>query len=283
MRSIPLRQKLLLAYVILALILSRTLGAPALETIHDIAVNAAAAFAISKSINAALSLAQAASISGGVVFAGGSIHPAAFLDPVNNLVDQFASVMLAISVAAFVLELTLRIGGSWAMLALMIAAAVVVCVEPPAGGRSRLPLPLKNLARGALLFTSLGVVGLPVAVSLTGLISERFLEARYAEAERGLVSVEAQTAEITDDAMVDPAEDPGLIDSLKRVGSSAFGTMRQVADGFSTLYAHIVTMITVFALQTVVLPLGLAWIAYRCAAAAVTIAFGRSAADAGPG
>jgi hypothetical protein len=48
------------------------------------------------------------------------------------------------------------------------------------------------------------------------------------------------------------------------------------ADGFSKLFGNIVTLIAVFALQTVILPLGLAWLAYRCARAAARIAFTNS-------
>jgi hypothetical protein len=64
MRSISHRQKLLIGYAVLALIGATLIDRHAIEAIHGIAVRAAAAFAISKSINAALSFLQEASVSG---------------------------------------------------------------------------------------------------------------------------------------------------------------------------------------------------------------------------
>jgi hypothetical protein len=53
MRSISHRQKLLIGYAVLALIGATLIDRHAIEAIHGIAVRAAAAFAISKSIKAA--------------------------------------------------------------------------------------------------------------------------------------------------------------------------------------------------------------------------------------
>jgi hypothetical protein len=206
----------------------------------------------------------------------GSIHPAAFLDPVDDLVEQFASVMVAVAVAAALIEISLRIGGSWAMMALLIVSIAVIWREPSEARPRRLPEPARRLAQAGLLLASLGLVGLPAAVSLTGLASARFLEPYYTEAESGLQSVRAQAEEITEGQVADPEAETGLLDSLQRAGDGALGSMRMAADGFSKLFGNIVTLITVFALQTVIQPLGLAWLAYRCARAAARIAFTNS-------
>jgi hypothetical protein len=265
------RQALLATYVVLALAIAWALRGNAVEVMNGIMLKAAAAFAVAKTINAALSMAQEASLSGSFIV-GGSFHPAAFLDPVDDLVEQFAGVMLAVSVAAAVLEISLRIGGSLAMMGLLAGSAAVLLLEP---GPGRLPERVRSLAHGGLLIASLGLVGLPVAVGLTDQASRHFLAAPYAEAERGLLAVEAQTAEAAEEAVADPGESVGFLDGVRRAGGGALAKMRAVADGFSTLFGDIVTMIAVFALQTVLLPLLLAWLTYRGAIAAGVMALGR--------
>jgi hypothetical protein len=112
-------------------------------------------------------------------------------------------------------------------------------------------------------------------VGITELAYTRFLASPYEEAERGLRAVDAQTADAAEQAMTDPDETKGFFDGVRRAGGSALGKMRAVADGFSTLFGDIVTMIAVFALQTVLLPLLLAWLTYRGAIAAGVMALGR--------
>jgi hypothetical protein len=103
--------------------------------VSGIATRAAAAFAVSKTINAALSFAEEVTISGSVVVVEGSVQPAALLKPVNNLVDQFARVMLAVAASALAIELLLHIGagyGTWILLALPLLLFAAARLAPGA-------------------------------------------------------------------------------------------------------------------------------------------------------
>lgn len=87
---------------------------------------ALATYAVARTINGLVSVAQETGVAvqpGGV---GMTFAPGQLLDPVNDLVEQVSSVMLAVSVSFGIQLLLLHLGGS-ALVSLVLTAAVLAC------------------------------------------------------------------------------------------------------------------------------------------------------------
>jgi hypothetical protein len=214
-----------------------------------IAVRAGAAFAVSKTINAALSLAEHVTVSANVVLVEGSVQPAALLTPVNDLVEQFARIMLAVAGSALLIELLLHIGagyGTWVLLAVPLALFALGAAMPARFQAAR----VKRLAYFAILVAVLVRIALPLALVATGAISDRYLAERYQAANAGLEVLQTKTADAADAAQT--AEDEGwttmVLGSVKRA-------MAVIRESFGNTFQDVVTIVTVFFMETVVLPL----------------------------
>lgn len=87
---------------------------------------ALATYAVARTINGVVSVAQETGVAvqpGGV---GMTFAPGQLLDPVNDLVEQVSSVMLAVSVSFGIQLLLLHLGGS-AFVSSVLTAAVLAC------------------------------------------------------------------------------------------------------------------------------------------------------------
>jgi hypothetical protein len=227
------------------------------ETVRGVMLRAGAAFAISKTINAALSFAQEITLSASV-FVGASVNPVRFLEPVNNLVDQFALVMLLAAAAAAAIEILLALGtvlGARLILplALVLLALSQLFPSRPAAAR------LARIGASAMLLALVLRLVLPFALALTGALSDRFLEERYVRATAGIEQVERRA----EDAAGQAAADPSLFRQSREWTESIWRTTALIGESFDSLFEDVVTLVTVFLLETVLLPLAIVWLGYR--------------------
>lgn len=254
----PGRRKIALILAILALfsllhvvdlVLRPFLGrvdARAEEVAQGIALRAGTAFAVSKTINAALSMMEEVTLTGSAVVVGGSLHPAAFLKPINNLVDQFARIMLVVAAGALLMELLLHLGagyGTSVVLAAPLALLAFHFARPDAAFCPR----ARRLGTFLLILAVVVRFALPVALIVTGSISDRYLAERYEAATRGLEHLQEQA-----DAAAAAAEDQGW---GRSVLDAVTGSVDAIRASFSSTFDDVVTMVTVFFLETVLLPL----------------------------
>ena len=228
----------------------------AAETIRNIALRAGAAFAVAKTINAGLSFVQEISVSGSIVFASGTVHPASFLDPVNNLVDQFALAMLLVAAAAALIGLLTHMGASLGLSVFAAAGlallAASLALGPTYGRRAR---PLWRLAVAAFSIAFLLRLALPAALAFSGAISDHLLAEPYEVAQAELQNVE----DIVERTASESTEE-GWFDNAAGKAARAFAG---IGDRFDNLFESVVTMIAIFVIETVILPLALLWVLYR--------------------
>ncbi len=227
------------------------------QVIKDVAGRAAAAFAVSKTINAALSFAEEVTVSGGVVFLEGSMQPAAALAPVNNLVDQFARIMLVVAATALLIELLLQIGAGFGTSLLLALTLLLFAVHAFARGAAVAPR-IKRLAYFAGVLVVVVRVVLPLTLVATGAISDRFLDDHYQSANQGLQLLETRTDAYADAA--EAAESESWAETLKDSVRRAYALVRET---FADTFQDVVTIVTVFALETIVLPLLIALMLWR--------------------
>jgi hypothetical protein len=245
-----------------ALTITAILSAPLVDTTGGVALDAAfkrtlGALAATRGLDSAISLAQSSEIS--FSFGpGGSIGIGQALDPVNDLIEQYASLLLTSTTALGVQQLGMRMGralGWWLFLPSLVALALAVAAR----GATQATL----MAWGRRLF-ALAVfarLAIPTAAWIDAIIAEQFLEHSYQEAS---TAVEA-TTERLEQAEAVGAEKPWYerYNPINAVGDRA----QQLYDSVAGITESIVNLAIYFTISTIVLPVGTLWLLSKVVAA----------------
>lgn len=214
-----------------------------------------ATYAIARTINGVISVAQETGVSvqpGGV---GMTFAPGQLLDPLNDLVEQFSSAMLVVSVSFGIQLLLLSLGGS-ALISVMLTLIVLAM-----GSRlwRRQPLP-RWVWR---LLTTLLVVrfAIPLAASGSELAYRYVMADEYAAAHGQL----EQTGIASSPGNQSASEQgkPGLWDIFKAVpkwGESKEdvqerGRIEQLKARLDGAVEQLLRLVAIFVVQTLLLPL----------------------------
>ena len=245
--------------ILLAALVIACAWLPPVQALADAQIDAGlkralVAFATARTLNAAISVVQGTEV-GVQVGVGMTLTLGQALDPINDLVEQFSSLMLMASVAFGIQKALLAIGGHWLVSAAVSAVAAGWLALRLRGGA---PPWLSRL----LLVLIVVRLGIP-AVAIGGdLLFERFLQQKYAEAQQ---SIEVVTAQVGERAPVAEAQSPGFLERLALQPSAWKKRIDELLDATDRMADHIVRLMVVFVLQTLLLPLLLLWALYHLA------------------
>jgi len=220
-----------------------------------------AALAATRGLDSAISLAQSSEVS--FSFGpGGSLGIGQALDPVNDLVEQYGSLLLTSTTALGTQRVAMQIGralGWW----LFVPALGALAASAACGGRSR-RASLRWCSRlfGLALFARLAI---PTTAWIDSFVAERFLESGYQQAAD---AVSATTAEIesVEEAEAAAAKNKGWLDRynpVDYVGERA----KRLYDTLAKVGESIVNLAIYFTISTIILPLGTLWVLSRLSAA----------------
>jgi hypothetical protein len=245
-------------------------------------------FAVARTLNGVISVAQGTEVAlepGGV---GVMLTPGQILDPVNDLVERFSSVMLVASSSLGLQIVLLDILSWWVLSAALIVSLVVaiLLLWSPALQANKF---VTAIPRVALVLTVIRFA-LPVIIICTNFVFETFLETRHDAAATEL-SASAQTiekisAEGEDSGRAGEQEDadsgsdsfdfPGfdelaseVRESVVRMYANASDWVRSnsvserlagLQESANQATSHIIDLIVIFLLQTVVFPLCFLWL-----------------------
>lgn len=221
-------------------------------------------FAASRALNGAISAAQGTELAlepagVGVVLSVGQI-----LDPINDLVERFSTVMLVAASSIGLQNVLLRITGAWGFDLLLAGAALWVLLAswlPVAALGRSLPL-----ARRVLLVAVFVRFALPVLIVGSNLVFSVFLEAEQQAALQALEGVQADIEEINAEAPAPPPEDQSLLDRFDNMIDSTLAaidprdSLEQLSRRVADASEHIISLIVIFVLQTILLPIGFLWL-----------------------
>jgi len=220
---------------------------------------ALATFAVARTINGIVSVAQETGVAvqpGGV---GMTFAPGQLLDPINDLVEQVSSVMLAVSVSFGIQLLLLHLGGS-VLVSTLLTAAVLACAVLR-WRRTKVP-PWTWRLLAALVFVRFAV---PLATSGSELAYRYAMASEYAAAQGQLEGAESAAAPAgpASGAADRSAGSQGFWEILKAVpkwGESKDdvqqrGRIEQLKARLDAAVEHLVRLVAIFAVQTVLLPL----------------------------
>lgn len=210
-------------------------------------------YAGARALDALVSVAQGTELAlepGGV---GVVLSPGQVLDPVNDLVEQFADLMLAASVAFGAQKVLLAVGGHW-----LVSASLTIALLAWAAWRQRRGAAPGWLSR--LLAVLLMVrFALPLAVIGSDALFEHFMAADYRASQQGVDAVAGQLDAPAAHGAGAPA---GWIERFKDWAAqpgdlkARYAEMKNAAE---QVIERIVKLIVIFVLQTIVLPILLLW------------------------
>lgn len=213
---------------------------------------ALASYAVARALNAVISVAQGTEIAiqpGGM---GVVTTPGQALDPVNDLVEQFSSLMLAAAVAFGLQMLLIKIGAHWVFSSLLTLAALAWAAAM-----------WRDAGSPRWLTTALLVLALArFAVPLTALVSEGVFRAFMADdyqVAQGEISHSSERirpgAQKLDEASGAAEKESSWlpkIPDLRRVPADIMAAIERSV-------RHMIELVVIFMLQTVVVPLAVLW------------------------
>ena len=221
-------------------------------------------FAAARTLNGVISVAQGTEVAVepagvGVIFAFGQI-----LDPINDLVERFSTVMLVATSSLGLQNLLLRITGWWGTSALLLLAAGFLLASLWWPRRqSREPA---GIAIRLLLISLFLRFAVPLLIISTSLVFDTFLAT---EQEAALQALETTSAEIdsVNQELAPPApSDDSLVNRFSSWIDRSLDSLDVEAriDGLgervSQATEHIINLIVIFVLQTILMPLVFLWL-----------------------
>ncbi|MDP1566444.1 MAG: hypothetical protein Q8L91_09325 [Polaromonas sp.] len=235
------------------------LDAPAAGQVDAGLKRALISFASARALNAVISVAQGTELSVQPLGVGVTLTPGQMLDPVNDLIEKFSTLMLAASVAFGVQKALIAMGGWWAVSLLLSAVALGwawLYVRQRA-----IPVWLSR----ALVIMLMLRFAIPVVTLGSDLLWQKFLASDYQASQQGIDSTSTQAAKLAPPPV---AQSQGMLDRMKGwLAENAdvkarFEELKQAAEQATE---HIIRLIVVFLLQTLVIPLLLLWALYALA------------------
>jgi hypothetical protein len=252
------------AALLLALAWWPALDRFAVDTVDAALTRALAAFALARGLNGVISVAQSTELAVQPAGIGVSLEPGQILDPVNDLVEQFSSVMLLAAGSLGLQKLLIEISAWWPLkLALTLALMLWLAQRWRRVGLAR-------SATRSIASLALALLLLRFAVPIAALASEAayrvFLAPEQAAAEQAIVAAKEGLVSASKALSPPPAPDEGIVSRAQRwIGETAaqFDIDARLADleqRAEAIARELVDLIVLFVVQTVLLPLAFLWL-----------------------
>lgn len=215
-------------------------------------------FAVARTLNGVISVAQGTEVAIEPAGVGVNFSVGQILDPVNDLIERFSSVMLVATSALGLQNILLDVSKWWGISAFMLFSAMLLLVTlwSPAASRWK-PWGLR------LMLVAIAVrFAVPLIIIGTSLVFDTFLEQQHAAATQALEATSAEISELSKETT--PAL-PGselslrdkigsfLDDSLERINVTE--KLERFRDRLSNASEHIINLIVIFVLQTIIIPI----------------------------
>lgn len=229
-------------------------------------------FASARALNAVISVIQGTEFSVEPLGVGITLTPGQILDPINDLIEQFSTVMLVASVAFGVQKVLLAIGAHTAISASVTGVALIWAVlyylQTAPSWLSRV-LVVLLMVRFAI----------PVVTVGSDWVFQHFLIEDYTKSQVAIDETSGELSKRTPlmpqapAAPAAPSEEKGLLDRFKE-RAKAMVTMpsidlQAIKKLVETMPERVLKLIVVFLVQTIIVPIILLWALYRAVVAIV--------------
>ncbi len=258
MKTIDLRP---IARPLLAVCLAIVIGAawlapfdtPANAVVDAGLKRALVSFAGARALDALISVAQGTEVAVQPAGVGVVLSPGQVLDPVNDLVEQFADLMLTASVAFATQKMLLAIGAHRLVSLALSAAALAWALCR--WRRAQAPAWLTRLLAVLLMVR----FALPLAVIGSDALFERFMADDYRASQQ---AIDAASGKLDAHVSAPPGASAGWLERFRDWAAqpgnlkARYAELRNAAE---QLVERIVRLIVVFLLQTLAFPVLLLW------------------------
>ncbi len=226
-------------------------------------------FAVARSLNGVISVAQGTEVAIQPAGIGLNFTPGQILDPVNDLIERFSWVMLASSTSLGIQKMLMGIFASTSFTILICGVLLLFAalLWSPGNRLSRLrPLVLK-----AALFLLFLRFSIPAMALASEGVFRAFLEAQYVASTEHIEQTTEEIGQINKSAekSTPTVEDQTLIGKAKRLYESAAsqmdvqGYIERYKAAASEASEHAINLIVIFVLQTILIPLLFLWVIVR--------------------
>ena len=254
----------LLAVISAAAALSGAVDSMSGELADKALKRALVTFAVARTLNGVISVAQGTEVAVEPAGIGVILGVGQILDPINDLIERFSSVMLVAASSIGLQILLLNISASWGLTALLVGASIgaIAALWVPKVARSRWgPLLLRVFL--VMFFMRFAV---PLLAIGSNVVFDVFLASEQAAATQALEATQTEIERLEEEARVEPPESQSWRDRLSSMIDESLQSMN-VSDRMEGLKSaasdaseHIVTLIAIFVLETILLPLAFLWL-----------------------
>ena len=221
-------------------------------------------FASARTLNAVISVLQGTQLGLQPAGVGVMLAPGQVLDPINQMVEQFSSLMLVASVSFGIQKALLAIGAHWLIsLAVSVVALAWAAVHL---WQQRSPSWLSKLFVILLLFR----FAVPVVTLGSDWVYQQFLQQEFNAHQ---IAIDGAARELQAAAPPELAQAPadgaqaGWWDTLKKkvdkLNASLLVNFDAIKKTVEQLPEKLISMTVIFVLQTLLIPVFLLWALYR--------------------
>lgn len=226
-------------------------------------------FAVARSLNGVISVAQGTEVAVQPAGIGINFTPGQILDPVNDLVERFSWIMLASSTSLGMQKLLLAIFSSAVVSALIAVFMLLAVVALWYGGRQ--PAWFRPLVYRAALLVLVVRFAIPVIAVLSEGVFTLFMEEQYTASTQGIERTTEAISRVNRHAGAErrAAGEQTWLDKARGFVEDAGASLDVEAyiERYKLAAAdasqHAIDLIVIFVLQTVLLPLFLLWLSLR--------------------
>ncbi|RDH80756.1 MAG: hypothetical protein DIZ80_17165 [endosymbiont of Galathealinum brachiosum] len=230
-------------------------------------------FAISRSLNGVISVAQGTEVALSPAGVGLTFAPGQILDPVNDLIERFSWVVMVSGASLGVQRLFLEITSSL-LISVMLSIFIILLLLKIWGVFNRAEYKLLSLS-----FLKKGLVILMFirfSVPTIALINEglylHYLQPQYTEAQEQLVNASDQIKSINettrgniDDSSNDLIGQVGVWLDQTRQSLDVEKQIQSLKQAASDMSHQVINLIVVFVVQTIIFPLLFLWLLIQSA------------------
>jgi hypothetical protein len=206
--------------------------------------NAAISYATARGINALVSMLQSSEVEAGVGIVSGSMTIGEVLDPLNDMIERFSTIMTWV-LASLAAQKVLLLLASHQMFLYLVAVLGVSALLLLYHGRSR----AQNLVFRCFLVVVFVRFALGLAVALNSGVDYLFLDEHIQSNGREIENFQSSIMRIDVDADSDDIRD-SVIDFWR--GLSLDELNRKISHGIESF----INLVAVYLLKTIILPLG---------------------------
>jgi hypothetical protein len=254
----------LIAVITVAVALTGEVDRLGAENAADSFKRALVTFAVSRALNGAISVAQGTELAIEPAGVGVILSLGQVLDPINDLVERFSTIMLVAASSLGLQNVLLRITSSFSFdIALgTVAFCVLATTWLPLNWLQR----WSQLARQILLAIIFIRFAVPLLIIGTSLVFNTYLEAEQAAAVSALEGVQMQIEELNEEPPDVPSPDESMMERFGKMLDEAAKAMdvrdqiNQLQEQASNASEHIINLIVIFVLQTILLPIAFVWL-----------------------